>query len=106
MAKGIYFQVDTPLGVSVRTTKEYWKKIVTTKHPSVAKYEEEIKQTLQNPDQIRKSKQDEKVNLYYKSLGGIHICVVTDNVNDKEGYIITTYLTDRIKEGEQVYVKD
>lgn len=45
MIKNIHFQVKTPHGVLIRTTKEYWQKIVTA------------------------------------------------------------YLTDRIKEGEQIYVK-
>jgi len=40
--KDVYFEVETPLGVRVRTTKDYWKKIVTIKHPIIAKYEIEV----------------------------------------------------------------
>lgn len=103
MVKGVYFEVKTPLGITIRTTKEYWKKIITQKHPSIAKYENEVKQALSSPDQIRKSNQDRQVSLYYKSLGKIFVCAVVDRVNNLEGYIITAYLTDRIKEGEKIY---
>ena len=43
MAAGIHFDVETPLGVKIRTTKEYWRKIITIKHPSVAKHEDDAK---------------------------------------------------------------
>ena len=105
MAEDVYFQVQTSLGVTIRTTKDYWKRIITTKHPSIAKYEGEVKETLASPDEIRKSTQDRRVHLYYKKIGKLYICVVADHITEKEGYIITAYLTDRIKEGEQIYVK-
>jgi len=101
-----YFKVKTPLGITIRTTKDYWQRIITTKHPSIAKYESKVKEALKDPDEIRKSKQDIKVHLYYLSIGKVYVCVVADHVNSKEGYIITAYLTDRIKEGEQIYVKN
>lgn len=106
MVKKTLFEVKTPQGITVRTTKDYWERIVNIKHPSVKPLREEVKQTLAAPDQIRKSKQDENVHLYYKSIGKLHLCVVVDCTNTDEGYIITAYLTDRIKEGEQTYVKD
>ena len=101
-----YFKVSTPLGVTIRTTKKYWKRIIETKHPSIAKHEKGVKLALKDPDQIRKSKQDSRVHLYYRSIGKIYICVVADHLTKTEGYIVTSYLTDRIKEGEQIYVKD
>ncbi|MBI2020737.1 DUF4258 domain-containing protein [Candidatus Daviesbacteria bacterium] len=105
MADEILFKVKTPLGITIHTTKNYWKIITTLKHPIMIKYKREVKLTLKDPDQIRQSKQDPKVHLYYKNIGKVYICVVADHTSTKEGYIITTYLTDRIKEGEQIYVK-
>ena len=105
MVEDIYFSVQTPKGIIIRTTKSYWVRIITVKHPSIAKYEKQVKEALENPDEIRKSQQDEKVHLYYRKIGKLHICVVVDHTQETEGYIITTYLTDRIKEGEQIYVK-
>ena len=31
----IYFKVRTPLNKEIRTTKEYWNLIISTKHPSM-----------------------------------------------------------------------
>ncbi len=102
----VYFQVQTPLNITVHTTKEYWQRIVEIKHPSIKRYEKQVKQALENPDQVRKSKQDANVYLYYKSIGKIAVCVVVDVISKSGGYIITAYLTDRIKEGEKVYDKN
>jgi hypothetical protein len=106
LAETILFEVKTPLNVTIRTTKEYWKRITTIKHPIMVKYKGKVKEALANPDQIRKSKQDPKVHLYYKNIGKVYVCVVVDHLNSKEGYIITTYLTKRIREGGSIYVKD
>lgn len=105
MAIDVYFKIKTPLGITIRTTKDYWQQIVTIKHPSVAKYESGVKEALKDPDEIRRSKQDIRVHLYYKSIGKLFVCAVADHISSKEGYLITSYLTDRIKEGEQIYVK-
>lgn len=105
-ARDVLFETETPLGVKIRTTKAYWQKIKTIKHPSIAKYENKAEETLKNPDQIRKSTQDPSVHLYYKKIGKLNFCVVADHADNKAGYIITAYLTDRIKEGEQIYVKN
>ena len=101
-----YFKVRTPLGVTIRTTKAYWQLIVTIKHPSIAKYESKVKEALKDPDEVRRSKKDLKAHLYYKSIGKVSVCVVTDQIDKKNGYVITAYLTDRIKEGETIYVKN
>jgi len=102
----IYFLVETPFGVKIRTTKQYWKDTVLKKHPSIKRFKSKIKAVLKDPDQIRKSNKDPRVYLYYKSIGKLSICIVADHVNIQEGYIITAYPTDRIKEGEKVYEKD
>lgn len=102
----VYFEVRTPLGVKIRTTKAYWKRIVTLKHPSIAKYETQVKDALKNPVEIRRSKQDPKVHLYYGNIGDLYVCAVADHLNNINGYVITAYLTDRIKEGEKIYVKN
>lgn len=106
MADDIYFKEETPFNIIIRTTKNYWQRIISVKHPSVKKFTREAKEALKEPDQVRRSKQDKRVHLYYKNIGELWICVVADHLNEKEGYIITVYLTDRIKEGEKVYDKN
>lgn len=102
----VYFEVKTPLGVKIRTTKDYWKKITSIKHPVIVKYEKQVKESLGRPTEIRRSKQDSSVHLYYKNLGNIYVCTVCDHLDKKSGYIITAYLTKRIREGERVNVEN
>ena len=78
-----------------------WKLITETKHPEVIGKEEEVKAALESPDEIRESRKDEKVHLHYKKAGNYSMCVVTKS--NGEGFVITAYLTDRIKEGKQIY---
>lgn len=66
----------------------------------------QVRLSLKSPDQIRRSKQDLRVHLYYKSIGNLYVCAVADHATSKQGYLITAYLTDRIKEGEKVHVKN
>jgi hypothetical protein len=98
------FQVKTPLNFNVRTTVGYWKIITTVKHPSMAGKESEIKRCLSNPDEVRLSKRDKGVYLFYRRLKEKHVCVVVRREREWS-YIITTYVTDKIKEGEAVWKK-
>lgn len=103
----VLFTVKTPLGVTIRTTKAYWESILSTKHPSLQTIAvEKFITCLQGPDQIRRSKHDPLVYLYYKKLAKHFVCMVAKHTSAIQGYIITAYLTDIIKEGERVYDKD
>ena len=63
----ILFEVLTPLGFQVRVTRSYWELIVTVKHPVMAGRESDVQETLQNPDEIRVSRNDSAVYLFYKA---------------------------------------
>lgn len=102
--KNIYFKAITPLDKEIRITKDYWDKIIKTKHPNMKGKENLVRNTLENPDEIRRSKSDGTIHLYYKFFRKYNCCVVTKNIND-EGYIVTTYMTDKVKEGKQIWVK-
>lgn len=103
--KEILFEVLTPLGFQVRVTKAYWELIVTIKHPIMAGREEDVKMALAQPDEIRQSKSDEMVFLFYKEEREKRwICAVSKQTGS-EGFLITTYPTDAIKEGVQVWRK-
>ncbi len=103
--KDIVFEAVTPLGFHVRVTKAYWDLIVKIKHPIMAGREGDVKATLENPDEIRISKSDENVYLFYKAEREKRwICAVSKQT-DGTGFLITTYPTDAIKEGVQVWHK-
>lgn len=109
MIKGkVRFEVKTPLGIIVRITEEYWKLIIEFKHPIIKRYEREVKETLEEPDEIRESKKDAKVMLYYrqyKNLENRYICVLIKQLND-EGFVVTAYLADKIKRGNVIWQKN
>lgn len=99
------FNVLTPLGFQVHVTHAYWELITTIKHPIMAGHEADVKETLQNPDEIRLSKSDAQVYLFYKTKEtGRWVCAVTKRLDDT-GFLITTYPTDAIKEGERIWHK-
>jgi hypothetical protein len=103
--KDVLFEVMTPLGFRVRVTHGYWDLIVSVKHPVMAGREEDVRSALENPDEIRQSKSDEDVYLFYKAEHEKRwICAVSRQTGDT-GFLITTYPTDAIKEGVQIWHK-
>jgi hypothetical protein len=103
--KNVFFEVMTPLGFRVRVTHAYWELIVTIKHPVMAGREEDVKKTLEQPDEIRQSKSDQNVYLFYKAEREKRwICAVSRQTGE-EGFLITAYATDAIKEGVSVWHK-
>ncbi len=105
MSDDLLFQVLTPLNFSVRVTRSYWEYIVTVKHPVMTGREENVKDTLQNPDEIRVSRSDPNVYLFYKlERIRLWVCAIAKRLNG-EGFLITTYPTDAIKEGTKIWPK-
>ena len=101
----IFFEVLTPLGFWVSVTRAYWDMIITIKHPVMAGRENDVMETLQHPHEIRQSRSDAAVNLFYKPERiGRWVCVVTKHLDD-HGFLITTYPTDAIKEGEPLWLR-
>src|SRR3989338_2307763 len=98
----IYFEVTSKLDKRVYVTKLRWSLIIKTKHLEIEGKEEEVKETLTEPDEIRQSVSDDSVYLYYKNYGKLMVSVVVKHKNG-DGFIITAYFTDKIKEGKQFY---
>jgi len=95
----ILFEVVTPLGFSVRTTVDHWEIITSIKHPAMRNREADVQATLSNPDEIRQSKSDRHVYLFYREDGAQRwVCAVARRLNG-DGFLITTYRTSAIKEG-------
>jgi hypothetical protein len=99
----LLFEVMTPLGFRVRVTRAYWEIITTIKHPVMAGREADVEDTLRNPDEIRVSKRDPSVYLFYKPERiGRWVCAVAKRL-DGDGFMITAYPTEEIKEGERIW---
>jgi hypothetical protein len=101
----VLFDVLTPLGFRVRVTRERWVLITTTKHPVMAGQEDAVKKTLENPAQVRQSRSDPHVLLFYQREGASRwVCAVARQAVGP-GFLITAYPTDATKEGTQVWPK-
>lgn len=91
-------------GNEISLTDERLENIIR-KHPEIKPYEDKIEMVLENPNLVKRSKRDEKTFLYYKYfkeiLGGKYLLVVV-KIN-KNNFIITAYITDKIKEGEIIW---
>lgn len=102
-AADVLFEARTPLGFTVRVTRERWELITTLKHPVMRDCEEEIRATLEVPEQIRRSRSNEDVFLFYQVRRvGRWVCAVSKRT-EATGFLITAYPTDAIKEGEKIW---
>jgi len=99
----LLFVAKTPLGFAVRVTRAYWDIISTLKHPVMRGHLDEVRAALETPDEIRLSKSDGAVYLFYKTRRpGRWVCAVSRR-NGLDGFLITAYPTDAIKEGEHLW---
>jgi len=95
------FEVTSSLGKRISISTEHWQKIIETKHPVMAGREDLVKRALVSPEQVRRSRKDAAVHLHYRKDDGHYCCVVVKHLNG-DGFVVTTYLTDKIKAGEVV----
>ncbi len=103
MENELLFKILTPLDFHVRITHSYWKLIVTLKHPVMADRESDVKKLLADPDEIMRSKSDPDVYLFYRREDFRRwVCAVVKRLNS-EGFLITAYPADKIKEGERIW---
>jgi hypothetical protein len=95
------FEVTTPLGFSVRITVHYWS-LIEAKHPKLRGCSRDVAQVIATPDQICQSRQDSAVYLFYRADDYRLLCAVVKRLDD-EGFLVTAYLCDKIKEGELIW---
>ena len=96
------FEILTPLNFTVRTSEEYWQKLIV-KHPDIADLEAEVRQALNSPDEIRRSSRDPNLLLFYLTLKEKRWVVAVARRLNGDGFLITAYQTDAIKEGETLW---
>jgi hypothetical protein len=105
MENDILFEVSTLFGFRVRVTRSYWEFIVTVKHPVMRERATEVQDVLQTPGEVWQSRSGPAVFLFYRAeVPGRWVCAVAKRLNDM-GFLITTYPTDAIKEGERVWTR-
>ncbi len=101
---GLLFEVATPLGFTVHCTQWYWDFLVSEKHPVLKGHEAEVKEALSDPQEIRRSRKDSDVILFYRGGEPRWICAVAKS-EAMRGFLVTAYPTDKIKMGELLWTK-
>jgi hypothetical protein len=94
-------------GRSVRLTDERLAHIV--EHAEMAGMEAEIERVLRKPQLVRRSRSDAAARLFYEFyaqtlVGGKWLCVVVKYV-EVDAFVVTAYLTDTPKTGEDLWPK-
>ncbi len=92
-------------GKEVRLTDERLSHIL--EHPEMAELEAEIESVIQDPTEVRCSRTDDSVRLFYEfytrtKVGDKWLCVVIKYEPD-DAFVITAYLTDKLKSGEALW---
>ncbi len=88
--------VTSKHGVPIRLPEERWIHI-TEEHSEMAGYYYDVLETIEEPEEIYKGKSGEL--LAVKSIEpGKFIIIIYKEVNDKDGFVITSFLTRRINQ--------
>ena len=91
----------------IRLTDNRQAHILT--RPELGGQEDKISETLLIPDMIKKSKHDPAVLLYYKLYAKTPVTrkylMVAVKVENGEGFILTSFFTDKTKVGETIWKK-
>ena len=102
---GVLFEAQTPMGFVVRVTRQRWVLITSSKHPVMAGRESLVKATLETPDEVRQSRSDPQVLLFYKGEAPERWTCAVAKRAEGSAFLITTYPTDAIKDGTVVWQK-
>ena len=101
----VLFEARTPLGFLVRVSRARWELIVNVKHPVMVGRESSVKRALESPDEVRQSRTDPEVFLFYRTEAAKRwVCAVTKQA-DANAFLVTAYPTDAIKEGMRIWPK-
>lgn len=94
--ESILFSVTDVFRNTVRTTKEYWQKIKTSKHQELTLDYPDCIKALETPDEVYQSVQDPYISLFYKRVNDKTLVVVVKYLND-DGFVVTAYQTSKTK---------
>ena len=95
-------------GNRVRLTEERLAHML--EHPEMQGMEARIAETLSAPERVVESLSDVQARLYYRfyiatRIGNKYLCVVV-KVIDADAFVVTAYLTDKVKKGRQLWPRE
>jgi hypothetical protein len=97
-------------GQLIRLTARQWSHIIGG-HPDMLGMEWAVRETLEDPEEVRKSRDDPNtVKLYYRrytitGAGGKMVCVVAKFL-ENDAFILTAYQTYKVIPGELIWPKE
>jgi hypothetical protein len=95
-------------GNRVRLTDDRLAHIL--EHPEMRGMESRIAEVLATPERVVESLSDRQARLYYRlyigtRIGNKYLCVVV-KVLDDDAFVVTAYLTDKVKKGRQLWPRE
>lgn len=95
-------------GLAIRLTDERLAHIL--EHPEMVGMQSAIEQTLVHPERVVESIADPQAHLYYRyyvgtRVGDKYLCVVV-KVGEADAFVLTAYLTDRIRHGVTLWPRE
>jgi hypothetical protein len=95
-------------GLAIRLTDERLAHIL--EHPEMKEMPKAIEETLLRPNCVVESFSDPQARLYYRFyfgtlVGDKYVCVIV-KVSSDDAFVLTAYLTDRIKRGVTIWPKE
>jgi hypothetical protein len=95
-------------GMPVRLSEERLGHILD--HPEMVELERAVEATLAQPETVVESLSDPQAQLYYRFHPGTRVgdryrCVIV-KVHGEDRFILTAYLTDKIKRGVRIWPKE
>ena len=95
-------------GLAVRLSDERLTHIL--EHPEMIGMEGAIEDTLAHPERVVQSFSNPEARLYYRfyvgtRVGNKYLCVIV-KVQAEEAFVLTAYITDKIKRGVQLWPKE
>jgi len=92
-------------GYHIRLTDERWAHI--SEHPEMAGMRQALEETLQSPSVVVESSSDPAARLFHRfydgtMVGAKYLCVVV-KFSAQDAFVVTAYLTDRLKRGKIVW---
>ena len=95
-------------GLAIRLTDERLAHIL--EHPEMVGMEPAMEEALLRPERVVASFSDPEARLYYRfyvgtRVGDKYLCVIV-KVRDDDAFVLTAYLTDKIKRGVQLWPRE
>lgn len=92
-------------GLAIRLTDERRGHILD--HPEMMEMEPAIEETLRHPEKVVQSLSDPAVHLYdrfyFRTVVGKKFLCVVVKMGEAGAFVLTAYLTDRVKKGERLW---